>query len=183
LGLAPQTPSTCTTLGSWNLELRMYVVVCAKAQHIRSSVPATCAFSLFKGKERRSGSGSGVGTPLRGGRRKPPRRSHPRIHRPSRLGQGKGRRVSAPFDPCSSLVYSVARRVNSVVGERVGLDLRKRRPRRPVVTDSYIDSTTRTERTSFALRPRLRRRSRAAARPSACADTRAPSACFHAQAC
>lgn len=32
------------------MELRMYVVVCAKAQHIRSSSPATCAFSLFKGK-------------------------------------------------------------------------------------------------------------------------------------
>ena len=76
----------------------------------------------------------------------------------------------------------IVRRVNSAIGERVGLDL-LRRPRRPVVAESSVDPTTQTERTSFALRLRLRRRSRAAARPSACADTRAPSACFHAQAC
>lgn len=100
-----------------------------------------------------------------------------------RLGQGKGQWSRASIDPCSSLVYSVARRVNSAAGERVGLDLRERRPRRPVVTACYIDPSTRTERTSFALRLRLRRRSRAAARPSARADTRAPSACFRAQAC
>lgn len=40
LGATPQTPSTCRGVGTWNLELRMYVVVCAKAQHIRSSLPA-----------------------------------------------------------------------------------------------------------------------------------------------
>lgn len=46
------------------------------------------------------------------------------------------------IDPQSSLVLLLARRVNSVVCERVGLDLRERRPRRPVVTDNYIDPTT-----------------------------------------
>ena len=47
------------------------------------------------------------------------------------------------IDPQSSLVLLLARRVNSAIGERVGLDLRERRPRRPVVTDNYIDPTTR----------------------------------------
>lgn len=68
-----------------------------------------------------------------------------------RLGQGKGRWSRASIDPCSSLVYSVVRRVNSAIGERVGLDL-LRRPRRPVVTDSSIDPTTR----SIPNRPRCR---------------------------
>ena len=86
------------------------------------------------------------------------------------------------IDPQSSLVLLLARRVNSAIRERGRLDL-LRRPRAPVVTDCYIDPSTRTERTSFVLRLRLRRRSLLAARPSACADTRAPSACFHAQAC
>lgn len=66
------------------------------------------------------------------------------------------------IDPQSSLVLLLVRRVNSAVGERVGLDLRERRPRRPVVTDNYIDPSTRTERTNSALRQRLRRRSRSA---------------------
>lgn len=42
------------------------------------------------------------------------------------------------IDPQSSLVLLLARRVNSAIGERVGLDL-LRIPRRPVVTDSSID--------------------------------------------
>ena len=46
------------------------------------------------------------------------------------------------IDPQSSLVYSVGRRVNSAIRERVGLDLRERRPRRPVVTHCCIDPTT-----------------------------------------
>lgn len=84
---------------------------------------------------------------------------------------------------CPHLLRLGGQRANSAIRERVGLDLRERRPRRPVVTHCYIDPSTRTGRTSFALRLRLRRRSLLAARPSACADTRAPSACFHAQAC
>ena len=84
--------------------------------------------------------------------------------------------------PLSQSVFWLARRVNVAIRERGRLDL-LRRPRAPVVTDCYIDPSTRTERTSFVLRLRLRRRSLLAARPSACAGTRAPSACFHAQAC
>ena len=63
--------------------------------------------------------------------------------------------------PYSQSRVWLARRVNSAIGERVGLDL-LRRPRRPVVTDSSIDTTTRTERTIPVLRQRLRRRSRSA---------------------
>ena len=47
------------------------------------------------------------------------------------------------IDPQSSLVFCFDRRVNSAVGERVGLDPRGRGTRRPVVTDNYIDPTTR----------------------------------------
>ena len=47
------------------------------------------------------------------------------------------------IDPQSSLVLLLARRVNSAIRERVGLDLRERRPRRPVVTHCYIDPSTR----------------------------------------
>ena len=47
-----------------------------------------------------------------------------------------------PIDPQSSLVFCFDRRVNSVVGERVGLDPRERGTRRPVVTACYIDPTT-----------------------------------------
>lgn len=36
----------------------------------------------------------------------------------SRLGQGKGRWSKASIDPCSSLVYPIARRVNSAIRER-----------------------------------------------------------------
>lgn len=96
--------------------------------------------------------------------------------------------VAAPHSlptPAAALGFtrSAARPERRASRGRVGLDLRERRPRRPVVTPCYIDPSTRTVRTSFALRPRLRRRSRAAARPSAHARTRAPSACFRAQAC
>ena len=44
--------------------------------------------------------------------------------------------------PLSQSGLPIVRRVNSAIGERVGSDL-LRRPRRPVVTDNYIDSTTR----------------------------------------
>ena len=43
--------------------------------------------------------------------------------------------------PLSQSGLPIVRRVNSAIGERVGLDL-LRRPRRPVVTDSSIDPTT-----------------------------------------
>ena len=85
--------------------------------------------------------------------------------------------------PLSQSGLPIVRRVNSAIRERVGLDLRERRPRRPVVTHCYIDPSTRTERTSFVLRLRLRRRSLLAARPSACADTRAPSVVNASRAC
>jgi len=121
--------------------------------------------------------GSWVGgrhPPARGSQ-KAPRRQTP--NQPSsRLGQGKGRWSRASIDPCSSLVYSIDRRVNSAIRERGLRRSATRNHSAPVVTDCSIDPSTRTVRTSFALRPRLRRRSRLAARPSACADTRAPSA-------
>ena len=44
--------------------------------------------------------------------------------------------------PLSKSGLPIVRRVNSAIGERVGLDL-LRRPRRPVVTDSSIDPPTR----------------------------------------
>ena len=44
----------------------------------------------------------------------------------------------------SQSVCGAARRVNSVIGERVGLDL-LRRPRRPVVTDGYIDPSIQSD--------------------------------------
>ena len=44
--------------------------------------------------------------------------------------------------PLSQSGLPIVRRVNSAIGERVGLDL-LRRPRRPVVTDSSIDPSTR----------------------------------------
>ena len=87
------------------------------------------------------------------------------------------------IDPQSSLVLLLARRVNSAAGERVGLDPRERGTRRPVVTACSIDPSTRTERTSFVLRLRLRRHSLLAARPSACADTREPSVVNASRAC
>lgn len=43
--------------------------------------------------------------------------------------------------PLSQSGLPIVRRVNSAIGERVGLDL-LRRPRRPVVTDSSIDPST-----------------------------------------
>ena len=95
----------------------------------------------------------------------------------------KGSMSRCAHRPLSQSVFWLDRRVNSAIRERVGLDLRERRPRRPVVTHCCIDPSTRTVRTSFALRPRLRRRSRLAARPSACADTRAPSALTASRAC
>ena len=95
----------------------------------------------------------------------------------------KGSMAQCVIDPQSSLVLLLARRVNSAAGERGLRRSAMRNYSAPVVTACSIDPPTRTERTSFALRLRLRRRSLLAARPSACADTRAPSACFHAQAC
>ena len=44
--------------------------------------------------------------------------------------------------PLSQSVFWLDRRVNSAIRERVGLDLRERRPRRPVVTHCSIDPPT-----------------------------------------
>lgn len=85
----------------------------------------------------------------------------------SRLGQGKGRWELAltstlfPVWSCRLTAASIPQSANEGYA--------------PVVADCSIDPSTQTERTSFALRLRLRRRSRRAAPPSACADTRAPS--------
>ena len=58
--------------------------------------------------------------------------------------------------PLSQSGLPIVRRVNSAIGERVGLDL-LRRPRRPVVTDSSIDPSTHPHRTALdASAPRLR---------------------------
>ena len=53
--------------------------------------------------------------------------------------------------PLSQSGLPIVRRVNSAIGERVGLDL-LRRPRRPVVTDSSIDPSTRCHPKIIALR-------------------------------
>lgn len=136
----------------------------------------------------RRGSGSGVGIPWGGDAVRRPFGSAcppmvPSQNQPSSpTWARKGSMEQSVHRPLSQSVFWLDRRVNSAIRERGRLDL-LRRPRAPVVTDCYIDPPTRTERTSFALRLRLRRRSRAAARPSAHARTRAPSAYFRAQAC
>jgi hypothetical protein len=56
--------------------------------------------------------------------------------------------------PLSQSGLPIVRRVNSAIRERVGLDLRERRPRRPVVTDSSIDPSTRCHPKIIALRAR-----------------------------
>jgi hypothetical protein len=63
------------------------------------------------------GSGSWFGTPLRGGRRKPLAGASPNLTY-LRRRQGKGRWSRVSIDPCSSLVYPIARRVNSAIRER-----------------------------------------------------------------
>lgn len=85
--------------------------------------------------------------------------------------------------PSSQSFFWLDRRVNSAIRERSLRRSATRNYSAPVVTHCYIDPPTRTERTSFALRLRLRRRSRLAARPSACADTRAPSVVNASRAC
>ena len=55
--------------------------------------------------------------------------------------------------PLSQSGLPIVRRVNSAIGERVGLDL-LRGPRRPVVTDSSIDPSTRCHPKIIALRDR-----------------------------
>ena len=87
------------------------------------------------------------------------------------------------IDPQSSLVLLLARRVNSAAGERGLRRSAMRNYSAPVVTACSIDPPTRTERTSFVLRLRLRRRSLLVAPPSACADTRAPSVVNASRAC
>ena len=89
---------------------------------------------------------------------------------PVRRGQGKGRWSRASIDPQSSLVLLLDRCVNSAIGERVGLDL-LRRPRRPVVTDSSIDPSTRCRPKIIALRDHA-----AAARAVGRGPTPSPSA-------
>lgn len=53
----------------------------------------------------------------------------------------KGSMSRCAHRPSTKSDVVLARRVNSAIGERVGLDL-LRRPRRPVVTDSSIDTST-----------------------------------------
>lgn len=72
--------------------------------------------------------------------------------------------------PLSQSGLPIVRRVNSAIGERVGLDL-LRRPRRPVVTDSSIDPSTRPHPKINALRDRA-----AAARAVGCGPTLSPPA-------
>ena len=126
--------------------------------------------------------GMGYGIPRRGRSTSP---GNPCPSPPALADLGKERVDGSlrSHRPSSQSFFWLDRRVNSAIGER---GLRRSAARNyfaPVVTDSYIDPSTRTERTSFALRLRLRRRSRAAARPSACADTRAPSVVNASRAC
>ena len=81
----------------------MYVVVCAEAQHIRTSSPATCAFSLFKGEGRRSGFGVRGSGPPGGVVERPPQGHSPNL--PSE-GPDKERVDGAvrPIDPFPSLL-------------------------------------------------------------------------------
>ena len=72
-----------------------------------------------------SGRGSWVGTPLRGGRRKPLADASPNLTY-LRRRQGKGRWSRASIDPCSSLVYSIDRRVNSAILPAVEIAARHR---------------------------------------------------------
>ena len=136
----------------------------------------------------RRGSGSGVGIPWGGDAVRRPFGSAcppmvPSRNQPSSpTWARKGSMSRCAHRPLSQSVFWLDRRVNSAIRERGRLDL-LRRPRAPVVTDCYIDPSTRTERTSFVLRLRLRRRSLLAARPSACADTRAPSVVNASRAC
>ena len=136
----------------------------------------------------RRGSGSGVGIPWGGDAVRRPFGSAcppmvPSRNQPSSpTWARKGSMSRYAHRPLSQSVFWLDRRVNYRFRERVGLDL-LRRPRRPVVAESSVDPSTRTERTSFELRLRLRRRSRLAARPSACADTRAPSVVNASRAC
>lgn len=86
--------------------------------------------------------GSGFGCPLRGGRRKTPRKTIPES--PSlETWARKGSMEQSVHRPLSQSCLPIVRRVNSAAGERVGLDL-LRRPRRPVVTACYIDPPTRS---------------------------------------
>lgn len=63
------------------------------------------------------------------------------LKQPAATRARKGSMEQSVHRPLSQSVFWLDRRVNSAVGERVGLDL-LRRPRRPVVIDSYIDATT-----------------------------------------
>lgn len=71
-----------------------------------------------------------------------PWESLPQPFRTRRLEQGKGRWSRASIDPCSSLVYSVARRVNSAIRERGLRRSATRNYSAPVVTHCCIDPTT-----------------------------------------
>ena len=68
--------------------------------------------------------------------------SNQKVIRTRRLGQGKGRWSRASIDPCSSLVYSVARRVNSAIRERGLRRSATRNYSAPVVTHCSIDPST-----------------------------------------
>ena len=101
----------------------------------------------------------------------------------SRLRQGKGRWSRASIDPYPSLVFRLSAASIPQSANEGGVDPLARNYSSPVVADCYIDTPTRPERAIPALRRRLRRRSRVAARPSVHAGTRAPSVCSRARAC
>lgn len=68
--------------------------------------------------------------------------SNQKVIRTRRLEQRKGRWSRASIDPCSSLVYSVARRVNSAIRERGLRRSATRNYSAPVVTHCSIDPST-----------------------------------------
>lgn len=84
--------------------------------------------------------GSGFGTPLCGGRRKP-HADHPRTNLTPDLGKERVDGSLRSHRPSSHSGFPLGRRVNSAAGERGGLDP-LRGPRRPVVTARFIDPPT-----------------------------------------
>lgn len=107
------------------------------------------------------GSGVGVGIP-RGGDavRRPfgsatPPRFHPRINLSRDIGKERVDGSLRSHRPSSQSVFWLARRVNYRFRERVGLDLRERRPRRPVVAESSVDPSTHRHPSVYRSRARM----------------------------
>lgn len=131
----------------------------------------------------RSGFGvRGSDAPCGGVVGRPPAEAIPKPH-PLATQTRKGVKSRAALNPSSQSGFPLDRRVNSAAGERGLRRSAARNHSAPVVTACSIDPSTRTGRTSSALRPRLRRRTPAAARPSAHAGTRAPSGVTSYRAC